>query len=56
MKYDNPTKREVLEFQLKGKINQPKSKVGKVILSTKIQKEFDYEFLFPNPIYFNKKD
>ena len=53
---EHPTKREVLEFQLKGKINQPKSKVGKVILSTKIQKEFDYEFLFPNPIYFNKKD
>ncbi len=51
---EHPTKEEVLEYQLNQKIIPSKNSIGKVISSQKIQTEFNYEFLYPNPIYFNE--
>ncbi|WP_312314877.1 hypothetical protein [Empedobacter brevis] len=51
---EHPTKEEVLEYQLNRKIIPSKNRIGRVISSQKIQTEFNYEFLYPNPIYFKE--
>ena len=51
---EHPTKEEVLEYQLNKKIIISKNREGKIISSQKIQDEFNYEFLYPNPIYFKE--
>ena len=49
---EHPTKEEVLEYQLNKKIISATNREGKIISSQKIQDEFNYEFIYPNPIYF----
>lgn len=51
---EHPTKEEVLEYQLNKKIISSISREGKIISSQKIQDEFNYEFLYPNPVYFKE--
>lgn len=51
---EHPTKEEVLEYQLNKKIIYSKNREGKIISSQKIQDEFNYEFIYPNPVYFKE--
>lgn len=50
----HPTKREVLEYQLNKKIISSTNREGKIISSQKIQDEFNYQFIYPNPVYFKE--
>ncbi len=50
----HPTKEEVLEYQLNKEIISATNREGKIISSQKIQDEFNYEFLYPNPVYFKE--
>ncbi|TGN26389.1 Rossmann-fold NAD(P)-binding domain-containing protein [Empedobacter tilapiae] len=49
-----PTKEEVLEYQLNNKIISSINREGKIISSQKIQDEFNYEFIYRNPVYFKE--
>ncbi|WP_313095507.1 hypothetical protein [Empedobacter sp.] len=51
---EHATKEEVLEYQLYKKIISSINREGKIISSQKIQDEFNYEFLYPNPVYFKE--
>ena len=51
---EHPTKEEVLEYQLNKKIISSTNREGKIISSQKIQDEFNYEFIYPNPVYFKE--
>ncbi|WP_282628454.1 Rossmann-fold NAD(P)-binding domain-containing protein [Empedobacter sedimenti] len=51
---EHPTKEEVLEYQLNKKIISSTNREGKIISSQKILDEFNYEFIYPNPIYFKE--
>ena len=48
----HPTKREVLEYQINGKIIESETKKGKTISSDKLINELNYQFIHFNPIYF----
>ncbi|MBW1619512.1 epimerase [Empedobacter falsenii] len=50
----HPTKEEVLEYQLNKKTISSKNRDGKIISSQKIQDEFNYEFIYPDPVYFKE--
>lgn len=51
---EHPTKEEVLEYQLNKKTISSTNREGKIISSQKIQDEFNYKFLYPNPVYFKE--
>lgn len=48
----HPTKEEVLTYQIQKKIINSEIKKGKTILSDKLINELNYQFIFPNPLYF----
>ena len=48
----HPTKREVLEYQINGKIIESETKKGKIISSEKLINELNYQFIHSNPLYF----
>ncbi|MDO4782645.1 MAG: epimerase [Capnocytophaga felis] len=49
---EHPIKQEIIDYQ-KGTKTKPKEKpYGKIVLSKKIETELDYNFLYPNPVYF----
>ncbi|GGE90136.1 hypothetical protein SAMN05443634_1097 [Chishuiella changwenlii] len=49
---ENPTKEEILEYQINQNLIKSTSKKGKIISSDKLINELNYQFIFPNPIYF----
>ena len=51
---EHPTKREVLEFQFHQNIIKSTIKNGKTIVSEKIIHDLNYQFIFPNPLYFKE--
>lgn len=53
---EHPTKKEIISYQVKGKIEHSETKNGKTISSQKLMKELNYQFIFPNPIYFKRFD
>ena len=48
----HPTKRDVLEFQINENLIHSEIKKGKTILSDKLVKALNYQFIHPNPLYF----
>ena len=48
----HPTKEEILNYQQHQKIINSEIKKGKIISSDKIINELNYQFIFPNPLYF----
>ena len=47
-----PNKQQVISHQLNKKINHNDTKIGKSISPKKIINELNYQFIYPNPIYF----
>lgn len=53
---EHPTKREIISYQTKGEIDYSEIKKGKTISSQKLVEELNYQFIYPNPIYFKTFD
>ncbi|WP_052456928.1 hypothetical protein [Capnocytophaga cynodegmi] len=49
----HPTKQEIINHQKGTKIAIDKTPSGKIVLSDRLKTELNYQFLYPNPIYFN---
>ena len=51
----HPTKNEIINYQQKIALNSiQETKYRRKILSTKLQKELEYEFIYPNPVKFTE--
>lgn len=50
----HPTKEEVLEYQINKKLIKSDLEKGKIISSEKLINELNYQFTFPNPLYFEE--
>jgi len=48
----HPTKEEILEYQINQKLIKSDIEKGKIISSEKLINELNYQFTFPNPLYF----
>lgn len=51
---EHPTKEEVLTYQVHQKIIKSTTKKGKIISSNTLINELNYQFIFPNPLYFKE--
>lgn len=51
---EHPTREEVLNYQIHGKIVKSDDKVGKIISSDLLLKNLNYQFIHPNPLYFKE--
>ncbi|MFV0157380.1 epimerase [Empedobacter falsenii] len=49
---EHPTKEEVLTYQIQKKTIYSEIKKGKTVLSDKLIIELNYQFIFPNPLYY----
>ncbi|MFK8281829.1 Rossmann-fold NAD(P)-binding domain-containing protein [Capnocytophaga cynodegmi] len=49
----HPTKQEIINHQKGTKISIDRTPSGKIVLSDRLKTELNYQFLYPNPIYFN---
>ncbi|CEN35333.1 Rossmann-fold NAD(P)-binding domain-containing protein [Capnocytophaga cynodegmi] len=49
----HPTKQEIINHQKGTKIAIDRTPSGKIVLSDRLKTELSYQFLYPNPIYFN---